>query len=245
MDVFNTVFGAGVTIILVIIGTMALFSLVFGALCLHIATGLLRFDRRSFGRAFKTHFGLIVFSLLVYAGTRLMGLNPEDTPALDPGMGRWIVIGILVLVCFVPPLIVKAGYNCSFIAALVVGVLTGIVESALGTLLLFGLVITLIAVTPVNSKTDAVTDREAHSAPTQIHAETNAAPHDEELDRLVGQSFDTLRTQTAGMLLDVRVMRRENGKFVVRHRSGIARVDAVDLLRIRAEEGDGPQSTEE
>ncbi len=247
MEHIKSVFSSGAApfaIVAVIVAAMALFSLLFGALCLHIATGLLRFDRRSYGRAFRTHFVLIVFSLLVLVATHLTGLTPKHAPELGPGMGRWIVIAILVLVCVVPPFIVKAAYKCSFIAALVVGVLTGIVESALSALLLLGLAIALIAATPANSKTNSHIDLAPHSAPAQVLPETKTASNSEELDGLVGKAFETLQTQADGTLLDVRIVRRENETFVVRHSSGIARIDATDLLRIAeegtAEEGTGP-----
>jgi len=241
MESIKTVFDSGGMILVAVIGVMALFALLFGALCLHISTGLLRFDRRSFGKAFSTHFALIVFALLVFFGTRLAGLIPKHASDVGQGMGRWIVIGILALICVGPPLIVKAAYNCSFMGALVVGVLTGFVESALGTVLLFGLVIALIAVAPEKPKPDSHPEPDVRPSHAQVQSETKTASRNEDLDALVGKSFKTLRSQSAGELLDARVVRRENGVFVIRHKSGIARVAAGDLLRITEEEGDRQQ----
>ena len=225
-DQLARILAASFIVTFAIFGAMFLHSLLFGTLCLHISTGFMKFERRSLGRAFKTNFGLLVFSLVFYAVAYIAQSNVDSIPPL----GRWVSIGIILTICFVPTLIIMMGYGCSFIAALVVSVLKGAVESALGTLLLIFLVVTLIAVAPESSKTDNSAEVKPHRAPIQVQVQTSVADNDQTLDLLVGKTFDKLQTKNNETLLDARVIRKENGKFVIRHKTGIARVNAEDIL---------------
>ena len=234
MEIFQTAAAAGLTILAIIIGVMVLFSLLFGALCLHLSTKLLGFRDQSFRRAFLTHLLLALLSLGMWGLSHALNASSSEGGA-EPL--RWWVFALLLVLALGPTLIVKSAYNCSFIAALIATFLTGIVESALGVVLMLGLVATLVVATPVIANQSAAPEPAPVSPATELAAEESDADAEaareqlRKLNALVGRSFETLETGHYGTLSGVSVTRREGGSFVVRHSKGIARISGKELLR--------------
>jgi hypothetical protein len=136
-----TFFGVGGVILLVLAAVMTLFSLLFGALCLHLSAKLLGVRGASYGHAFKTHVFLALLSIVLAIAAQLgTGLGPSS--AMLPGV---LAIGLLVAAFILPTLVVQSAYQTSFFGALVICILTGVVETAIGLAAAFGLVMAVIA----------------------------------------------------------------------------------------------------
>ena len=136
-----TFLGIGGFILLAMAAVMMLFSLLFGGLCLHLSTKLLGVRGASYGHAFKTH-ALLVLLAAVLAGAARFCSGMTDANAM---MSGGFAVVLLIAAFLLPTLIVQSAYRSSFLGALVICLLTAVVETAIGMAAAFALAMAVIA----------------------------------------------------------------------------------------------------
>jgi len=128
--------GIGVVVLLLALG--------FGAVCLHLATRLLKFKQRSLRKAFGTNL-LMAFAPTVGSGGARLLIDFSET-AMEP-VWPYVVGAVMlaILGALFPILIIRHFYRQTFTKSLVAYVTTGVLEVAFGITMFLVLTAVVVA----------------------------------------------------------------------------------------------------
>jgi len=146
------ILGLGLTAIIGIGISVAVLGLVFGATCLHFTTRMLKFKRRSFGKAFGANILVVFAPAIGSGGAQLLSAHTKvgANPSWPFILGA-VLLGLLG--ALFPILIIKQIYRQTFTKALIAYVITGILEVSVAIVLILAIAAALVAMGMVDRPT--------------------------------------------------------------------------------------------